>query len=223
MFLSCSRHVKVLLLVRANCFVLFMFSFLQRTVQRKRVIIHLQTGHVSQNIEQVEHICYVTAFYSLSVHVLNLFLSRYVFFTLANLSNTSIVLQLAIKACWYHGGIVGCSGNLFFSRYHTKYYSQLRVNRTCWWNPSDHYAEVTAHKPAAKSELSLVESDHIFVQFNTQWVFGTALCIQILAVTMWKAQSQSSYAVNYVSFTRRTKNLSWMKQYCMWINGSLTL
>lgn len=56
------------------CFLFFFYK--GRFKGRQLYTIHLQTGHVSQNIEQVERICYVTAFYSLSVYVLNLFLSR---------------------------------------------------------------------------------------------------------------------------------------------------
>lgn len=77
---------------------------------------------------------------------------------------------------------------------------------------------MTTHKPAAKSELSLVESDYIFVQFNTQWVFGTALCIQIPAVTMWKAQSQSSYAVNYMCLLEEEQKKPFRNEMVLYVN-----
>lgn len=56
--------------------------------------------------------------------------------------------------------------------------------------PADVKWVVKSHKSWSEFYLA----DHS-TQFSPQWVFGSALCFQIPAITMWKAQSQSELCV----------------------------
>lgn len=98
---------------------------------------------------------------------------------------------------WYSDFVLRLSLHVFQPRVLNEYHSTEYPSGLCFSAilsnlVISHSVEFILHDPAIASELCLIYSHYNSAQFNMQGVFGTALCFQLPAITMRKAQSQRS-------------------------------